>query len=245
MFRVIDDPALDGPTNMARDEALMLSVGSSAAPPTLRIYEWAVPTISLGYFQPVKSTSSLSGSLADLPVVRRLTGGGAILHDLELTYSMALRIDHPLVAGRPNQLYELIHDAVTGSLAGLGVAAAKCGMTDDSGPRQGPFFCFARRHEFDLLVGTDKITGSAQRRTREAILQHGSIVVGNRFSQQATANLSIPADQAIRTLRSTLAEQVALVTNDSCQPGEWTEAELGSAGALVSKYAGPEWTARV
>ena len=245
MFRVLHDPALDGPTNMARDEALMHGVGGLASPPTLRLYQWAVPTLSLGYFQPFADTSLLRKPVADLPVVRRLTGGGAILHDIELTYSVAIPVDHPLVYGKPNELYRLMHEAVMAALAGLGVTAIPCGITDDSGPRRGPFFCFARRHEFDLLVGADKIVGSAQRRTREAILQHGSIVVANRFAEQPTASLSLPPDQAISALRSSLAEQFGSVTNEALGPGEWTEAELASAQSLHTKYAGSVWTQRV
>ncbi len=245
MFRVLHDPALDGPTNMARDEALMHGVGSLASAPTLRLYQWATPTLSLGYFQPFADTSLLSEPVADLPIVRRLTGGGAILHDLELTYSVAIPVDHPLVHGKPNELYRLMHEAVTAALAGLGVMAVPCGTTDDSGPRRGPFFCFARRHEFDLLVGADKIVGSAQRRTREAILQHGSIVVANRFAEQPTASLSLPPDQAMRALRSSLAGQFGGVTNETLEPGKWTDAELASAQSLHAKYAGSAWTRRV
>lgn len=245
MFRVLHDSALDGPTNMARDEALMHAVGSGASPPTLRLYRWVAPTVSLGYFQPFAETSSLRKPVADLPVVRRLTGGGAILHDLELTYSVAVPIDHPLVHGKPNELYRLMHEAVTGALAGLGVTATVCGTTDDSGPRRGPFFCFARRHEFDLLIGEDKITGSAQRRTRDAILQHGSIVVGNRFTDQPTATVSLPSDRAIHALSSSLAEQFGGVTNEVMSPGEWSAAELASAESLHTKYSGTEWTRRV
>ena len=97
---------------MARDEALMLRVGRSESPPTLRLYQWDPPTISLGYFQRYADYESLPPPGGLLPVVRRLTGGGAILHDLELTYSLALPINHPLVCDGPNRLYELTHDAV-------------------------------------------------------------------------------------------------------------------------------------
>ena len=113
--------------------------------------------------------------------MRRQTGGGAILHDQELTYSLALPLDYPLVADDSHGLYPLAHEAVTEALNALDLDAARCGFTDDSSPTRGPFFCFERRHEYDLLVGGGKITASAQRRTRTALLQHGSIILGNKI----------------------------------------------------------------
>ena len=96
-IRVIHDPALDGPTNMARDEALLSRVGRGASVPTLRLYQWDPPTVSLGYFQKYAEYECLGPPAGGLPVVRRQTGGGAILHDLELTYSLTLprRSSHP------------------------------------------------------------------------------------------------------------------------------------------------------
>lgn len=188
-LRVLNDGALDGPTNMARDEALLLRVGRGESPGTLRLYQWDPPTISLGYFQRYADYASLPKPAGSLPIVRRLTGGGAILHDWELTYSLALPIAHPLLQGGPSRLYGLMHNVVIAALAELGVLAARCGVSDDSGAAKGPFFCFERRHCYDVLVGRDKLAGSAQRRTRQAVLQHGSIVIGNRFSQQPTASV--------------------------------------------------------
>src|SRR3990172_9526549 len=106
-LRVLHDPPLDGPTNMARDEALLTLVGTSQSPPTVRLYQWNPPTISLGYFQHYGDYVSLPPPAGTLPVVRRLTGGGAILHDLELTYSLTLPTGHQLLAHGPGRLYEL------------------------------------------------------------------------------------------------------------------------------------------
>ena len=229
---------------MARDEALMLRVGESESPPTLRLYQWETPTLSLGYFQPFCELESLGEPLQSLPVVRRLTGGGAILHDLELTYSLALPTDHPVAVAGPNRLYELAHDAIIKCLLTMDVVADRGGDTDDSGPRRGPFFCFARRHRYDVLVGSDKLVGSAQRRTRKAILQHGSIILANRYAEQATATVPQPFDRTIRAIRSSFPEQLAIVMGVSFQPGKWTADELAAAQALVPKYAGSEWTRR-
>jgi lipoate-protein ligase A len=174
MMRLVHDDAQDGTTNMARDEAMLIEVGNKSAPPTLRFYQWSPPTISLGYFQKYADYEALPAPAGELPVVRRLTGGGAILHDLELTYSIALPLGHELLSGGANHLYELAHDAVIASLEELGLTAARCGQSDDSGAARGPFFCFERRHCYDVLLGGDKIAGSA---AHHAVLQHGSIVL--------------------------------------------------------------------
>ena len=222
----------------------MTGVGRAESPPTLRLYQWGPPTVSLGYFQPYADYASLPPPAGGLAVVRRMTGGGAILHDLELTYSLSLPIAHRLVAGGPNRLYDLAHNAVITALGSLGLQSAWCGVTDDSSPTRGPFFCFERRHRYDILIGPDKIAGSAQRRTREAVLQHGSIVVANRYAQQATARVPRPVEESIRHLRAAFVDQLAGATGESFEPGDWTASELASADALIGKYAGDEWTRR-
>lgn len=244
-IRVLQEPALDGPTNMARDEALMLRVGRLESVPTLRLYQWDPPTISLGYFQKYADYEALPPPAGTLAVVRRLTGGGAILHDLELTYSLTLPANHRLLANGANRLYEMAHDAVIATLKEIEVESARCGTTDDSSPTRGPFFCFARRHCYDVLIGTNKVAGSAQRRTREAILQHGSIILGNRFDQQPTAAVSPPFEQSIQQVRRLYVGHLAKVTGETFEPGEWTPEELAAAESLTPKYAGADLNRRM
>ena len=244
IIRVLDDPPLDGPTNMARDEALMIRVGESESPPTLRLYQWDPPTISLGYFQHYADYEALAPPAGQLAVVRRLTGGGAILHDLELTYSLTLPTDHALIARGPNRLYELAHNAVMATLALLDTQSAFCGESDGSGAARGPFFCFERRHSYDVLLGKGKITGSAQRRTHRAVLQHGSIILANRYAQQETATLPFPFEETVQRIRAGFVEQLADLTGTAFEPGEWSLEELRRADAIIAKYAGDEWTRR-
>jgi lipoyl(octanoyl) transferase len=249
MMRLIHDGAADGPTNMARDEAMLIAVGNKSAPPTLRLYQWSPPTISLGYFQKFADYEALPAPAGALPVVRRLTGGGAILHDLELTYSMALPVGHELLVDGPSRLYELAHDAVIAALGELDVAAARCGKTDDSGAARGPFFCFERRHCYDVLLGGDKIAGSAQRRTRQAVLQHGSIVLGNRFAQQSTAVGWKAQDldktpALIAAARNAYTEQMKTVLGVHFESMSWSESERELAAKLREKYLADYWTRR-
>src|SRR5688572_1794984 len=92
---VITDPAFDGPTNMAIDEALLETVAAGALPAVLRFYRWTPATLSLGYFQGYRLREEHSAS-RNSPIVRRASGGGAIMHDHELTYSIVLNREHRL-----------------------------------------------------------------------------------------------------------------------------------------------------
>ncbi len=229
---------------MARDEALLTTIGDGHAPPTFRLYQWSEPTISLGYFQHYADYTALTPPAGDLPVVRRLTGGGAILHDLELTYSLTLPTGHVLLGHQPNMLYERMHEAVIAALETCDQAPSVCGTSDDSGAARGPFFCFERRHRFDVLLGMDKIVGSAQRRTTKAVLQHGSIVLGNRFEQQLTAQVDRPFDQTAEEMRRLLMDQFQSVMDYQLTPGVWSDDEQHAADNLKEKYSGPDWTRR-
>lgn len=222
----------------------MQLAGEGASPPTVRVYQWIRPTISLGYFQHFADFEKLPPPARELPVVRRITGGGAILHDLELTYSIAVPVGHALVVGGAGRLYETAHQAVIHTLQELGATASLSGCSDDSGAARGPFFCFARRHCLDVIVGLEKIAGSAQRRTRTAVLQHGSIVLANRYSQQPTASVAKPFLEAIDIAQSRFPAHFVKIANVDCTPSGWSSEELAKTEELLAKYTAAEWTRR-
>ncbi len=238
-LRVIHDPPQPGAVNMAADEALLHRVGSRESPPTLRFYQWDPPTISLGYFQKYADYEALPPPAGDLDVVRRLTGGGAILHDRELTYSLTLPHSHELLSGGPNRLYESAHDAIIACLAEAGVEAWRGCQAADSGAAKGPFFCFARRHPLDVLIGPDKVAGSAQRRTRTTVLQHGSIILERGYDQQPAAQARVAAVQLAESFASALGAATGRI-----EVAHWTDDEYRSTDDLTSKYHGREWTRR-
>ncbi len=239
-LRIIHDGPLPGPENMARDEALLHLVGKGESPPTLRFYQWDPPTISLGYFQKYADYEALPPPAGNLAAVRRLTGGGAILHDKELTYSITVPHDHALLEGGPNKLYERAHDALIATLAEQGITANRCGTSDNSGAAKGPFFCFARRHCLDVLIGSKKLAGSAQRRTKEAVLQHGSIILEHRYKQQPAASAATDPNELASAISKHLAERHSLDVGTS----EWSDAELDEAREFITKYEGNKWTRR-
>lgn len=180
--RLIVDPPQAGAWNMAVDEALLESAVAGGLP-VFRLYQWSEPTLSLGYFQSVADRGQHPSSLS-CRLVRRRSGGGAILHDRELTY--ALVIPPGLKSLTPQQYYDLVHDAIVEILTPL---AAESGLVVGKSagisrpPAAEPFLCFQRRAIGDVVLAdpqaeTDvKVAGSAQRKHRGAILQHGSLLI--------------------------------------------------------------------
>ena len=241
-FRLLIDSPADGVSNMAHDEALLLGVGEGTSPPTLRFYKWDPPTISLGYFQKYSEYQALPPPAGELAVVRRTTGGGAILHDREWTYSLALPVSHPLLTGNAARLYELVHDALIDTLSLLNVRTQRCGFTDDSSAGRGPFFCFDRRHCLDVLLDGQKLAGSAQRRAPQAVLQHGSIILSNRYQQHHVASITEHIDLDDQALLRPFIDALEQRLDVKLEEGEWSENELARAEDLAAKYGGEEWT---
>ena len=185
---ITENQPKSGAWNMAFDAALLDGV-LARNEIILRTYRWSEPTLSLGHFQkqvPADLTDQLqaipSSPIASppvspsppppLPKVRRLSGGGAILHHHEWTYSCIVPPGHPL-ARRGTVLYEVVHTALIEAFGRLGIAARQRG---ESSP-ENPFLCFLRGDPRDVVVSGHKVTGSAQRRRRGAVLQHGSVLL--------------------------------------------------------------------
>ncbi len=188
---VLVDPPKSGACNMAVDEAL-LADAKPFWPIVLRIYEWDRPTLSIGHFQRLEDRDN-SESLRALPWVRRKTGGGAIVHDHELTYSILFpNRDNQPTKGHSEALYRAIHLQFVEALTKLGwdaklSEACTCKVSADAVPA--PFLCFLRRSPVDLVVGDDKILGSAQRRSANGLLQHGSFLLQRSMAAQNLAGL--------------------------------------------------------
>lgn len=196
--RLILDPPGDGPRNMAVDEALLESAADGGQP-TLRIYSWSEPTLSLGYFQTHADRQAHPASFT-LPCVRRSSGGGALVHHHEVTYSLAMPAS--ALRGRESRsLYCEAHRAVIDALADLGGDRDRmtlCQPATSTTPTEEPFLCFLRRADGDLLVKNQptgdrptgvveidgrgspmahKVGGSAQRKRHGGLLQHGGVLL--------------------------------------------------------------------
>ncbi len=240
--RLIIDPPASGSWNMAVDEALLRSADQTGRL-TLRLYQWDQPTLSLGYFQDCTARHAHSASHA-CPLVRRATGGGAIVHDREITYSLTApirhRLDHLL-----GQWYQLIHGTWLDTLSAQGVAAELCPQTDPQ--LESRFLCFERRSAGDLLLNRAKIGGSAQRRHRRAALQHGSLLLDRSSAAPelpGLAQLSGPT-LSISQWQAEWVQQLAQRLEVRWEPGGLSIPERTMAGELQrSKFGHAEWTLR-
>lgn len=241
-LRVINDPAASGVWNMAVDEMMLETVAASGEP-IVRFYQWEEPTLSLGYFQSLADRQSHPASL-NCPVVRRSTGGGAILHDRELTYSVAV----PL-ADRWSQtatlLYDTFHAGLIAALAKLGLVAVQCPATVH--PLQPEFLCFQRRAKGDVLVGGHKVAGSAQRRRQGALLQHGSVILEqSEFAPEIPGLKELGLSTSALALASLWSAEIQRAWPTLVQqPGHWSAEEAARAGAIgTTRFSSPEWLAR-
>lgn len=227
---------------MAVDEALLESARGAGSLPTLRWYGWEVATLSLGYFQ---SASARPDSLADLPLVRRLTGGGAIVHDRELTYSLVF----PAGTWPRERHLDLVlefHRFVAEAIRHEANVQFGAGHAVEKEGESKPFLCFERRADVDLVLDSRKVVGSAQRVRGGILLQHGSILLA---ASRRAPRLWGLADFGCRAMPEDLIAHVTrsagVAWNVTWIPGSLTDAERARATELTrEKYAANSWNRR-
>lgn len=242
-IRLLPFLVADGPTQMARDEALHESAARGGS--SMRFYRWSEPTLSLGYFQ--RADERLADpKLAALPWVRRASGGAAILHHApyELTYSLALPADAAKIPAGDSWICRVHHALRDGLRArGLGVRAVVCGEEQ----KLGDFLCFLHHTPGDLVLAGAKVVGSAQRKQHGALLQHGTILLAQSpltpllpgIRERGGMDLT---EVEIETLmRSELGRQFGWTFAE----GDWTAGELAAAERIEGeKYRSREWNER-
>jgi lipoate-protein ligase A len=204
---------------MGLDEALL---DAEDGTPVLRFYTWSPPAMSLGYFQRYGDVPAAARARA---AVRRITGGGAIHHAEELTFSIAASRDHALYAGPVADSYRRVHELVALALSRLGLHAELCGARALSSDREGTGMCFHGSTPLDLVWGGRKGVGSAQRRAGGRVLHHGSIKLAPDPLEEGVATV---ADGGTRVTAEELASILV----------EVFETELGLE--LAREHADPE-----
>jgi len=228
ILRLLDDTAAAAAWNMAVDEALL----TLAVEPTLRLYGWAPHAVSLGYFQRL-------ADFADLPagttIVRRLTGGGAIHHGEELTFSLVLDAD--LLPREIAASYALLHDAVIAALEEFSVPCERLVRGHGQSARPTNRWCFAEAGRDDLVTARGKLLGSAQRRVQKPhprVLHHGSLVLRRPALTPFVAAITDATATAtlLPELRSRLAAHLALALGLELRLGTRTAAETALAVQL-------------
>lgn len=224
---------------MGLDEALL---ESDEAPPTLRMYTWSPAALSLGYFQRWGDVPACAQAAA---VVRRITGGGAIHHAGELTFSIAAPLAHPLYSGPLAESYRRVHAAIAASLLPFGIDASERGAGAPLSDRPGTGMCFHRSSALDLVWNGRKGAGSAQRRKGARVLHHGSIKLacdplepGTAFVERAGGTLEAP--EYAPYLRSALEQALGVrLASDVPTPAERTRAR-----GLAARYLDPDFVRR-
>ncbi len=177
----IDPVRRDGPEQMACDEALL----GVAREPVLRVFQWSEPWVSAGYFVPWREAEA---ARPDLPVCRRWTGGGVVVHENDFTFALVAPRSETWARLRPDESYRVLHMAATEALRASGIDAAVFDGTPVGGAE-----CFAGPVRYDVMCGGRKIAGGAQRRTKRGLLHQGSVQapgLGADFAAALAAHLT-------------------------------------------------------
>lgn len=249
-WRLIIDGPVEGAWNMAIDRAVLHACAEGTAPPTLRLYTWRSPTVTLGRFQAVEDIDLEACRDLRFEVARRPTGGRGVLHKDELTYSIVTSVDDGVPRG-VSASYRYLCAALAAAYAELGVGAE---LTSRPRGDASSGACYLHATHADLSLGAAKLSGSAQAWDHDAVLQHGSFVRSRDVEAEARV---FKLDQATsdRLVRETAALEDALGVAPALQqigdalvasvgrtfgvnlvPGALTEAEVADALERVESY---------
>jgi lipoate-protein ligase A len=251
VWRALSHPPQSAEINMAIDEAVALAFSEGKVPPTLRLYRWAQPSLSIGSFQKLEPEwIDRFGSNA-LPLVRRITGGRALLHDRELTYSVVAGARDPLF---PDGIKGTFYTIARGLLAGmkrLGVDA-EIHVPSERRPLQSPL-CFESTSWYEITAAGRKVIGSAQKRWVGHFLQHGSLILEKSPRIESFPDLVSENQTTLANLLTTLPNETEIeqafllgfgeALSIQLEPGALTEEERAVADRLVKeKYGASSWT---
>ena len=249
--RVIFDSPGGGAWNMAVDQALLMSAEQDGIV-TLRLYAWDQPTLSLGYFQKYDDRQLHAASVA-CPVVRRRSGGGAILHDQELTYSLSIPSSHRW-SKETSELYDLVHRVVIELLAEDGIKSQLFKDATEVKTEGGDlevvidptaFLCFQRRSDGDLVSSEVKVLGSAQRRLKHSLLQHGSLLFQkSKFAPELPGLMELSGKRMqLVDFSQRLSEALGRALGFEFLPAKLTTKEMASAEEIEkSTFGSGGWT---
>jgi lipoate-protein ligase A len=257
-WRLLPCQALRASENMAIDEAVFRLNRPEGLPPTLRFFGWNPPAVSLGYFQKIFQEINVDFCRREgIDIVRRPTGGKAVLHEHELTYSLVAAIDHPLFTADILETYRVISSCIVEALNRLGLAPEMVsqGRSAAGTPLEG--YCFAAPSKYELLVDGRKICGSAQVRGGGVFLQHGSLLIdidpvraaaamgiaaagisGSTTTLREQLGRRIESDELARILRGAFEDTLGIQLAEAVltDPEEALKQEL-----LAGKYGTDRW----
>jgi lipoate-protein ligase A len=237
--RLLPWEVADGPTNMAADEVLVRTAAAHGIA-SLRFYGWSEATLSLGYFQPARARLT-DPLLADLPWVRRPSGGAALVHHHEITYALAVPPGKEWHAGGP--WMPRMHGMIARAIAECGVQLLPVTAVD--AVKHGEVLCFQQLTPGDLIGDGSKVVGSAQRKYCGALLQHGSILIRRSHHAPALPGIEDLTACLLPVKWAAVEHEFWLETNWNLTPATFTDDERMAIAALVrEKYGTPEWNER-
>ncbi len=226
IWRLLLDGRVEGAENMAVDSAVLGAVGARRSLPTLRLYGWEVPTVTLGRFQPVEQVDRGACAGRGFDIVRRPTGGRGVLHDDELTYSVVAGVDDGVPKGITAS-YRYLSEALAEAYRVLGVPAE---ITARQRGAKGSAACYLHATHADLSLGAAKLSGSAQVWKGDAVLQHGSFIV-SRDSEAEAEVFRLAGAQAVDLDRTTATLEAVLGRRPSV--GEMVAAVTGAFARVL------------
>ena len=235
-WRLILDEAHHGAYNMALDEALLISAAARHNLPALRLYAWDPATLSLGFAQPSQDIDMERLQTLGWGLVRRPTGGRAILHTDELTYSITAPIDDPLLHGSLLESYRKISVALLAALKYLNIPANgdKQYAETPGAAHQNPV-CFETPSNYEITCGGKKLVGSAQARKHNGILQHGSLPLVGDISR-ITNVLRFESEKERDTAAVKVLARAATAASILSEPPSWQTAAQAFARGFTETF---------
>ena len=264
-WRLINTGVSNGAANMAIDDAIMQSVAENRSPPTLRFYGWAPPCVSVGYSQSVRKEVDLERCRErGYTWVRRPTGGRAILHIDELTYSVVAPQGEARVAGDIITSYRRLSLGLVEGLRTLHGGVVQADRMESDGGLEKSAACFDVPSHYEVTAYGRKLIGSAQVRRNGVVLQHGALLLEGDVSRLVDV-LALPEPDRVALRGKLLERAIALdevvgrvvpfdeavealtqgfgrALNLDFTPGELSQFEREAADGLMSRYTGDEWT---
>lgn len=233
-WRLLISGSATGAVNMAIDQAIMEAVAKGRAAPTLRFYAWDPPCLSLGYTQPIDDIDAERLAARGWDVVRRMTGGRAILHTDELTYSVTVCADNPIVAGDIVSSYRRISAAFVEGLRRLGARPEADKRIDGHNAAKGPV-CFEVPSHYEITLDGKKLVGSAQVSKFGAVLQHGTLPLTGDIARICDA--LVFADETARAgARARVYERATTLESALGRAVSWEEAANVVAAAFADTF---------
>lgn len=271
-WRFIDSGKLSPEMNMAIDEAILTVHSQGKTSPTVRFYTWEPATLSIGYFQKVEEIDMEALNQMGLGFVRRQTGGRAVFHDQELTYSVIVSELYPDMPSQVTEAYRVISNGLLKGFQSLGLHAEMVSLASEEEKAKyasaGSSACFDSPSWYELVVEGKKVAGSAQTRQKGTILQHGSILLDLDVDRLFDL-LQFPSDRIKERMKSSFLDKAVAINQLQSErvtinqvkeafrhgfgaglgidliQGELTEEEQRLAEELaVEKYGSKKWNFR-